>query len=390
MKLSDYFRLAWRSIWERKGRTIGSIIGIIIAVLALGAAMGIGVGLKYKISSIMKSAFGVNVIYVFTSGGQLFTDAQIVQLESLPYVSRVIPITDATATLYINGRAIKVVVLPTTLDNLPHMVGASSLESAILEGRPILAPGTAIVGYELAFTKSGVQVIYPGQKIVIKTVSGRYITLTVTAILAPTHPTMYGNPNKAIFVDYETFFDYISPMRMYFAAAVFVSNVNKIPYVVNLIKKLFPTYEIFNPQIILRQYMMMVTGIQIFLAVVAAVGTLIIGLWMFDTMTMSVLQRTREIGVMKAVGFTSKQIFFLVLFEAIVISLVGVIIGDSLLLVISRTVKVTLGPLTVPIIPTPPILLLVTIVPVLVNIIAAVGPAHRATTITPLQALRTE
>ncbi|NPA23011.1 MAG: FtsX-like permease family protein [Crenarchaeota archaeon] len=390
MKLSDYFVLAWRSIWERKGRTIGSIIGIIIAVLALGAAMGIGVGLKYRISNVMKSSFGVNVIYVFTSGTQLLTDAQIVQLESLPYVSRVIPITDASATIYINGRAIGVVVLPTTLDNLPHMVGASSLQSAILEGKPILAPGTAIVGYELAFTKSGIQVIYPGQKIVIRTLSGRYITLTVTAILAPTHPTMYGNPNKAIFVNYETFFDYISPIRMYFAAAVFVSSVSKIPYVANLIKKLFPTYEIFNPQIILKQYMMIITGIEIFLTVVAAVGTLIIGLWMFDTMTMSVLQRTREIGVMKAVGFTSRQIFFLVLFEAIAISLVGVVIGDAMLLVISKTVTVRLGPLSVPIVPTPPILLLVTIVPVLVNVIAALGPARRATMITPLQALRSE
>ncbi len=390
MKLSDYFVLAWRSIWERKGRTIGSIIGIIIAVLALGAAMGIGVGLKYRISNIMKSAFGVNVIYVFTSGTQLFTYAQIVRLESLPYVTRVIPITDASATLYINGRAIGVVVLPTTLDNLPHMVGAASLKSAILEGKPVLAPGLAIVGYELAFTKSGIQVIYPGQKIVIKTLSGKYVTLTVTAILAPTHPTMYGNPNKAIFVDYNTFFNYIYPIRMYFAAAVFVSNVNKIPYVVNLIKKLFPTFEIFNPQIILRQYMMMVTGIQIFLAIVAGVGTMIIGLWMFDTMTMSVLQRTREIGVMKAVGFTSKQIFFLVLFEAIVISFIGAVIGDAILLAVSKTVTVRLGPLSVPIMPTPSIMLLVTLVPIIVNIIATLGPAHKATAITPLQALRTE
>ncbi len=389
MRLVDYFSMSWRSIWERRGRTIGSIIGIIIAVLALGAALGIGQGLRCKVMSLMATIFGVNVVYVIPTHGVL-TFAQIAQLASIPYVKNVIPICFTYGVAYVGGKKISVQILATTLSGVLRLIGASSLKQMLIQGSPVLAPGTALIGYNIAFTSSGLQVVYPGQKIVIKTMTGRFITLKVTGILAPTYVVGYANPNKAIFVDFNTYFTFIKSVRGYDIALVYVTSLSKIDYVVKLIKKMYPTYEVFNPQTILQSYNTFLTGLELFLTAVAAVGTLIIGLWMFDTMTMSVIQRTREIGVMKAVGFTSRQIFFLILFEAIVISIVGVAIGDVLLGIISRFITLRLGFLQIPIMITPISLLIVSIVPIIANIIAALWPAMRATRITPLQALRTE
>ncbi len=389
MRLQDYFIMAWRSIWERKGRTIGSIIGIIIAVLALGAALGIGQGLRCKIMSFMATLFGVNVVYVIPTHGVL-TFAQIAQLASLPYVKNVIPVCLTYAVAYIGGKKVTVQIVASTMTGVLRLLGASTTKQMILQGSPVLTPGSALIGYNLAFSSSGVQLVYPGQKITIKTITGKFVTLKVSGILKPAYILAYANPNRAIFVDFNTYFTYIKSIRGYDVALVYVSSLSKIGYVTKLIKDMYPTYEIFNPQTIIQSYNTFLMGLELFLTAVAAVGTLIIGLWMFDTMTMSVIQRTREIGIMKAVGFTNRQIFFLVLFEAIVVSIVGIVIGDAILLVMSRFITIPLGFLKIPLLVTPISLIIVSIVPILANVIAALWPAIRATRITPLQALRVE
>ncbi len=390
MRISDYARLAWRSIWERKGRTIGTIVGIIVAILALGIAMGVGNGFQQFFVKNFASIFGVNIVYVIPARHPL-TDADIRMIESLPYVQQVVPVAITQGMLYVLGKPIMVSIIAISPQHLPRIFGTTSMKNIILQGQPVLTSGTALVGYYVAFTRTGQQIIFPGQRISIETRKGTYVTLTVSGILVPAHVIAYVNPNIAVFVDYNTYFSLFSNKREYDFAAVYVYPLDKVDYVSRLLRKLFPEYEVFNPRAMLQSFENFIMALQMFLAFVSGIGMLIVGLWMFDTMTISVVQRTREIGVLKAVGFSNKQIFLLVLSEALVISVIGILVGDAILVPAASFVKLSFGPgVAVPAVITPRTMILVSLLPLVVNIIATLAPAYRASRISPLQALRTE
>ncbi len=391
-QVRDYFYLSWGAIWERKGRTIGSIVGIVISVLALGTALGIGNGFYTMFVKTFASTFGVNTIYVIPQRGTYLTDVDIILLSRLPYVEMVAPVVFTTGIIDVGGKPRVIYIVGASSKTLPRLLGATSLNSVILEGKPVLAPGTALVGFYVAFSPTTLtQHIYPGQRVIVQLPGGRYLELTVSGILKPTQITPYGNPNIAVFVDYKTFFTLVQRKRTYNLAIVYVSKTSKINFVENLIKKYFPQFEVFSPEIAIRTFEQFVFALETFLTVLASVGILIVGLWMFDTMTISVVQRTREIGILKAIGFTRRQVFTMILIEAVVVSLIGIAIGILLLLPLSGAPLLPLGPaFAIRVLLTPEIVAMVALTPLIANIIATIIPAYRAARITPLEALRAE
>jgi putative ABC transport system permease protein len=136
------------------------------------------------------------------------------------------------------------------------------------------------------------------------------------------------------------------------------------------------------------------------MTIVAAVALLVAALGIANTMLMSVLERTREIGVMKAVGAGGGQLVCLYLVEGALIGLVGG--GLGLLLgwaasfpgdawvrgMVARDLKIELKE-SLFVFP-PSLVLLVLGFAVLVTTLAAVYPARRAAAVDPVAALRHE
>jgi putative ABC transport system permease protein len=133
---------------------------------------------------------------------------------------------------------------------------------------------------------------------------------------------------------------------------------------------------------------------------VAAVALLVAAVGIANTMLMSVLERTREIGIMKAVGASSGQLQFIFLLEGAIIGLIGGVVGllsawaasfpgDAWLRsMVSRDLKIELKE-TIFVFP-PWVILVVISFAVVVTTLAAVYPARRAARIDPVAALRHE
>ena len=117
------------------------------------------------------------------------------------------------------------------------------------------------------------------------------------------------------------------------------------------------------------------------------------------TMITSVIERTREIGVMKALGFTDGQVLILIISEGIIMSLIGAVIGISLgsigaYILSSRGLTISSG-FTEIVINAPPDIniyniSLTTLMTIFIGIIGSAFPAYRAAKIPPAMALRYE
>ena len=156
---------------------------------------------------------------------------------------------------------------------------------------------------------------------------------------------------------------------------------------------------IFDAQKQLQQFGIITLALKILLAFIGTITLGIGGVGLMNMMLVSVTQRTREIGVEKALGARKKDILFQFLAESMVITAVGGICG----IILSYIVSVSVGRLTlysalakhaeagdIRLIVAPQVLLVSTVILALVGIVSGMFPAFRAANLDPIEALRYE
>lgn len=132
--------------------------------------------------------------------------------------------------------------------------------------------------------------------------------------------------------------------------------------------------------------------ISVFLLGIAAISLLVGGVGIMNSMFTNVLERTKEIGVMKAIGAKNSTVLLLFLIEAGFVGLfggiAGIIIGYLIAAVVS-TIAVSAGFNLAPFI-SAPLLFGVMIFSVLVGMVSGFIPARQASQMDPVEALRYE
>jgi len=129
------------------------------------------------------------------------------------------------------------------------------------------------------------------------------------------------------------------------------------------------------------------SGVAIVGTIAASVSLLVGGMGIMNMMGTAVLERTREIGLRRAVGAWRRDILWQFLIEAALISLVGGLLGLAIGAVISLIVVWLTG---FPLLPSVPVIVGALLVSVLVGVLSGLLPARRAAKLEPVIALRAD
>jgi putative ABC transport system permease protein len=417
MNLMESFRIALRALTANKMRSILTMLGIIIGVGAVIALMSVGKGVQAMISGQLQSA-GSNLLIVVpgslkeshpgdprmrrpskpltTGDWQAIRDPL-----QVPHLLAVVPEADGQANVSFAKTSLSVSVVGTNeeytfvRDFYPQEGRFISEEDVTSEAR------TAVLGVNVA-DKLFPDGTYPiGQSIRIKNIQFR-----VVGIMEKKGGGSFGSFDDVVFVPFTTsqarLFPYLRSSRGETTLSIILAKVDddkNLGQTAAIIEDLLRSrhditylgeddFSVINQADILDIASSITKVLTTFLGGIAAISLLVGGIGIMNIMLVSVTERTREIGLRKAVGAKRRDILLQFLVEAMVLSLIGGIIGMILGFVGAQGIASLSDDLTA--IVSLDSILLATGFSALVGLFFGSFPALRAARLHPIDALRYE
>ena len=410
MKIKEVFIISWDAIIKNKIRSLLTMLGIIIGVAAVIMVVSISAGTEATISDQI-TGLGSNLVFVtanFTrggpesfgsaSGGLVFSDADAIA-QQIAGVIGVAVEQNASETIKSTSVTLTdVSILGTTIDfpNVRDMKVASGTyfdQTAVDHKEKV-----AVLGYSLAQSLFG-DSDPVGQYITVGTTK-----LAVIGVMAKRGTVGGTDFDARLYTPITVVFQKFTPsqfsrflgdkVRLIY---VKVADQKSMDGVITQINLLLDTrhnvsaasrdFTITTQQDIITTQESTTSAFRSLLAWVAGVSLLVGGIGIMNIMLVSVTERTREIGIRQSVGATTDDIRIQFLAEALLLSIIGGLIGLLVGLVGSWLFGAVSSMRTV-IVPTS--FLLAFGSAALVGIFFGYYPANRAAQLDPIEALRYE
>jgi putative ABC transport system permease protein len=408
MTIWQSFLEALESLSSNKLRSSLTILGIVIGVAAVIAMVSIGRGAQNTITDSIQG-IGTNLLFVFRNGSEEVRNPKPITLgdaEAIadpfqaPSVAAVAPVLQGSGKITFGGESTTTSISGVTPDyaqvrnyqvtegefvNEEHMLGQASV---------------VLLGPSVANTLFGRTEGLVGETIRIEGQPFRVI-----GILESKGGSGFSNEDDQVFVPFSTaqarLLRRSSSDRVDMLIVSATSSAD-VPLASDEIAQILRArhrtqiglddFSILTQQDFLATAGTITNVLTIFLGGVAAISLLVGGIGIMNIMLVSVTERTREIGLRKAVGAHKSDILIQFLTESSVLSLIGGLIGIALGWAISAVVGQIATANNAPINPTIgiDIILIATIFSTAVGLFFGLYPANRAASLEPVEALRYE
>lgn len=400
--ISEISTLALKSLFRNKTRSILTMIGIIIGVSAVILLVSIGQGLQKYITDQFEQ-LGANLVLVVPgrvgrdggnalSGGPPNFNVTKLTIKDGEDIAKLGGAIDAVGVGIENQGTVEY-----KGKNKYTTIGGMSASYMKIRNLTV-SKGRALTPND---DRSGRNVVILGESVIEKLfgageVLGREVTIGGQKFQVVGVLSKIGSGGFGVDINNFAIIPVTSAQKVYGVKTVMVIGVkakskDEIPQVINTVKRhLSKKYDdndfsVVDQSSLVESINQILGVVTVALGGIAAISLIVGGVGIMNIMLVSVTERTREIGLRKAVGAKPSDILYQFLIEAVVLSLtggaIGVLIGALGSWGLSKFVSTSISPWSV---------ILAFGVSALVGIIFGVAPAARASKLNPIEALKYE
>ncbi len=429
-RLKRILKLGGKSLLRHMLRSMLTMLGIVFGVGAVVAMPAVGEGASYESQERIKRLGSQNIIIrsvkppeeqkagttstarhglSATTYGLTYADAERTR-STVPGVEVLVPVREVRRDIWrgggrINGRVLGTV--PWYLETLGQEVQKGRFLSSVDMRRR--AP-VCVIGFEVA------RKLFPYEDPIGKRVkiAGTIVSVDFYHVVGVLEPSVGGTAETAAITDTSSaVFIPITTARSRFGTTdverkpdsikaeivelhMFIVKVKDVDNVVpasEMIKRLLERYhdkqdyEMIVPLQLLEEIKRSARMFSLVLGMIAAISLLVGGIGIMNIMLASVTERTREIGIRRALGAKRRDIIVQFLTETVVLSLCGGVLGLGVGIVLPLLIELFTG---MKVIFTLWSLVLAFSISVLIGLIFGIYPASRAANMDPIEALRHE
>ncbi len=347
MKMLDSVEFAWHAIISRKKRSFLTILGISVGISAIISLLSLGGGFEMSVGLYFEESFKSNMItltkqesihsrtdfetILYASDGEL--------LETIEHVEIAVPILQKQIEIPQGNGSFSSTVYGIPFQEYSHVFERFLLVNGTFPGSDNTSLNSIIVGNGLFSLSNpddlsaliGQNLSFYWSSRVNKTFQTLEFEHEISGVLKPVNGyTYFGAPSDtSIYMDLalaQTLFQTEE------CSMILLLLADDSPETIHTVSQ--RVQEVYGEDIgiltlkdMIESVSSVMTIVTAFLAAIAAISLLVAGIGIMNIMTISLMERTKEIGILKALGLSDRKLFFIFLLESFIVAILGVIIG---------------------------------------------------------------
>ncbi|MEA2365683.1 MAG: putative transport system permease protein [Thermoleophilaceae bacterium] len=373
-------RLARENAMRKPGRTATTAAALMIGLALVVFVTIFAAGLKTSVAKTIDESFRGEIVLQNSDGFSPIPRDAVERARQVDGVATVSSITYATGKVPRGGPTVRVAAVdPSTLGQVLALTFKSG-DPSVLRG---LGPHDAIV--DDAFARD--QGLAIGDTLRLRTPIERTATFRVRATIEGELDLL----GKAVVDESATrFFGRLQPSFALARLRPDASPKEVQKAIDDAVKDRYPTVEVQNQSQLKDQQEQQVNALLGLVYALLSLAVIVSLFGIVNTLALSIHERTRELGMLRAVGMSRRQVRTMVRYEAVITALIGAILGTVLGVIFAALVSRPLADegfqLSYPI----PTLIVLLVLAALAGVVAAIGPARRASRLDVLKALAYE
>ena len=341
----DSIKIAISSLLAKKTRSFLSILGIVIGILTISSLLSVALSVRSQVEGSIND-LGSNLVAVVPgdiSGGNISSSlgsSTLTEQDFLDIQNKVSGVRDVALAMLISGTVksgSKSLPQAIIFASSPHM--DKNLNISVEHGRFITDLDESTNAKVVVLGSKAATQLYGTTEVINKKLDLRSTTFTVIGVLKQSGvDTGFGGPdlNSVVMMPIHTGWE-LTNTKQVFRIMMQATSAEKVDEVKSKVKEIVlanhkgeKDFSVLSQDDLLKTVSGILNILTAMLGIIASISLLVGGIGIMNIMLVSVSERTREIGIRKAVGATQGAILLQFLIEGVILTMLGGLIAVSI------------------------------------------------------------